>query len=936
MTSRNLEHFFRPHSVALIGASDRPHSVGATVMHNLLAGGFAGPLWPVNIRHASVAGRQAYPSVQNLPSPPELAIICTPAPTVPGLITELGTMGTRAAVVISAGLEQPSGDGQTFASAMLRAARPHGLRVLGPNCIGLLVPGIGLNASFAHVGASAGNLAFVAQSGALTTAMLDWAQSTQVGFSCFVSLGNAADVDFGDLLDYLGRDPATRAILLYIESITAARKLMSAARAAARNKPVIAVKSGRTAPAARAARSHSGALAGSDAVYEAAFRRAGILRVETLRELFDAAEILSRWKSYAGPRLAIVTNGGGPAVLATDALVRGGGELAKLSEVTGRRLDEIIPSGSPHANPLDLGGDARPERYLAALDAVLTDPGVDAVLIMHAPTAVTAVAEVASALMPVLSSACRPAMACWLGAGGEMCLADGEAGQGAGQSASETQMSGERLTVPVYATPEEAVGAFRHVVRYHKRQALLLEAPPALSESGRSDVEAARAITSRALDAGRTALSEPEAKQVLAAYGIPVVETRIVREIAELAQAAAGFGYPVALKILSRDIAHKSDVGGVALNLGTAEELERAAHAMLRRCHELAPQAQLEGFTVQKMVRRGGAHELIAGIAVDATFGPVILFGQGGTAVEVIADRALALPPLNARLARDLIEQTRMYRLLRGYRDRPPADLPALERTLVALAQLAADVPEIIELDVNPLLADQHGVLALDARIRIAQATSRGAERFAIRPYPAELEERVSWGGRSIVLRPIRPEDFAQHKRFLARVSREDMRARFFATVRELPDADLAHLTQIDYDREMAFIAVVSEANALETLGVARAITDPDNFEAEFAVLVRSDLKGQGLGRLLMDKLIRYCRDRGTWRLKGEVAAHNLPMKHLAARLRFREDAQEGGILALSLDLKASALELKRGQMTRENGAACKVPEATIRDEAAR
>jgi acetyltransferase len=619
--------------------------------------------------------------------------------------------------------------------------------------------------------------------------------------------------------------------------------------------------------------------------------------VQTLRELFDAAEILSRWKSYAGPRLAIVTNGGGPAVLATDALVRGGGELAKFSVETCSTLDRLIPSGCPHANPLDVGGDARPERYLAALEAVFADPGVDAVLAMHAPTAVASVAEVASGLMPVLSKARCPGMACWLGAGGEAQLPAGATGI--------ASLPGEAMAVPVYATPEEAVDAFRHVVRHHRRQALLLEAPPALPEAGRADLQATRAIVSRALGAGRSVLTEPESKEVLAAYGVPVVQTRIAHETAELAQVAADIGYPVALKILSPDIGHKSDVGGVALNLGSEEELQRAAQAMLLRCRELAPQARMEGFTVQKMVRRGGAHELIAGVAVDATFGPVILFGQGGTAVEVIADRALALPPLNARLARDLIEQTRMYRLLRGYRDQPAADLAALERTLVALSQLAADVPEIIELDVNPLLADEHGVLALDARIRISRAVS-GADRLAIRPYPVELEERVSFRGRSVLLRPIRPEDFAQHRRFLARVSPEDMRARFFASVRELPDKDLAHLTQIDYDREMAFIAVANEANEPETLGVVRAISDPENQEAEFAVLVRSDLKGQGLGSLLMDKLIRYCRDRGTCRVRGEVSTQNIHMKHLATRLKFRVVAQDRSLQTLCLDLKAA------------------------------
>jgi acetyltransferase len=680
---------------------------------------------------------------------------------------------------------------------------------------------------------------------------------------------------------------------------------------------VIVVKSGRTAASAEAACSHSGALAGSDAVYDAAFRRCGILRVETLRDLFDAAEILARWKTYAGPRLAIVTNGGGPAVLAADALVRRGGKLATFGPQTGLKLDEIVRSSSPHANPLDLGGDARPERYLAALEVVSTDPAVDAVLLMHAPTAVTSVAEVAAACVPALAQLARPVIACWLGSGGEgeqtrepsarrrASRHQDECSGGPGHGAVR-----EALAVPTYSTPEEAVDAFLYVVRYQESQALLLEAPASIAEASRSDIQAARAIISRALTENRSTLTEPESKQVLAAYGIPVVETRVVRDAVDLAQAASSIGFPVALKVLSPDISHKSDVGGVALNLGSNEELQRAAYAMLLRCRELQPDARIEGFTVQKMVRRGGAHELFAGIAVDPTFGPTILFGEGGTAVEVIADRALALPPLNERLARDLIEQTRISRLLAGYRDRPPVNLASLESALVNLAQLAADMPEIVELDVNPLLTDEHGVLALDARIRVARSRAGGADRFAIRPYPAELEERAEFRGQPLILRPIRPEDFEQHKRFLAQVSPEDLRARFFATLREVPDRDLARLTQIDYDREMAFIAVASgEDGRPATLGVARASADPDNVEAEFAVLVRTDLKGEGLGRMLLEKLVRYCRQRGTQRMTGEVLSDNTRMTALASALGFRATLKDCGILDLELDLKSTALQ---------------------------
>jgi len=888
MSSHNLQYLLAPQSVAVIGASDRPGSVGATVMRNLLQGGFRGPVWPVNLRHAAVAGMQAYARPAQLPAPPDLAVICVPARHIPGLIAELAGCGTRAAIVLSVGLEAPADSGGTLGAAMLQAARERGLRILGPNCIGLLVPGIGLNASFAHLGARPGGIAFVAQSGALTTAMLDWAQSAEVGFSHCISLGNAADVDFGDLLDFLGKDPRTRAILLYIESVTGARKFMSAARAAARNKPVIAVKAGRSAEAARVATSHSGALAGSDAVYEGALRRAGVLRVGTTRQLFEAAQILSQTRAYAGPRLALISNGGGPAVMATDALIAAGGELATLAPQTLAQLNALLPAGWSHANPVDIIGDAPPQRYAGALGAVLTDPGVDAVLLIHAPTALAAASEVAGACAALLEGAPRPAFACWLGAEGV---------QAAGATAGSA--------VPGYATPEEAVDAFMHVVRYHQVQALLTEAPHSIPAGLHPDTPAARAIVAAAIAEGRAVLTEPESKELLAAYGIPVVATRIAHEVAALAPLSAALGYPVALKILSPDISHKSDVGGVALDIATAAELEQAARAMLARCRELRPRARIEGFTVQKMIRRGGAHELLAGIAVDPTFGPVILFGRGGTAVEVIGDRALGLPPLNSTLARELIARTRVARLLAGGRGLTAANLPEIEATLVKLAQLACDVAEIVELDINPLLADEHGVIALDARVRVAATRAAAADRLAIRPYPSELEEQLEYRGRRVLLRPIRPEDTPQHRRFLAQIAPEDLYLRFFSGIRQVPEAELAHFTQIDYDREMAFIAVTAEdSRAGQILGVARACADPDNVAAEFAVLVRSDLKGQGLGTLLMRKLIDYCRTRGTRRLWGSVMSGNAPMLRLARALGFRVSLSEGNIERVTLDLQ--------------------------------
>jgi acetyltransferase len=877
MTIRNLEYLFRPRSIAVIGASDREGSVGATVMRNLLEGGFAGPVYPVNLRRAMVAGRTAYPDVMKLPEVPDLAVIATPPATVPEIIDALGARGTRAAVVLTAGLARATdAQGRNAKQAMLDAARPWLLRILGPNCVGLLVPGIGLNASFAHTSALPGNLAFVSQSGGLTTAVLDWAKTRGIGFSHFVSLGEAADVDFGDVLDYLASDPATRAILLYIESITSARKFMSAARAASRNKPVLAVKAGRLPEGARAAASHTGALAGSDEVYDAAIRRAGMLRVGTVLDLFDAVETLARAKPAQGDRLAIMTNGGGPGVMATDALARAGGRLARLSPATLKRLDEILPPTWSRANPVDIIGDAPARRYVAALEALADEPEADALLFIHVPTAIVPAAEIARACVPAAKAG--RVLACWLGGG----------------TLDEARRIFREAGIPTYGTPEEAVAGFLQLVEYRRNQQTLMETPSSILDNFAPDREAARRVVHAALDGGRELLTEPEAKQVLDAYGIPVVRTRVASSAEEAARVASEIGFPVVLKILSPQVTHKSDVGGVALDLKSADEVRGAAAAMAQRLRRMRPDAELAGFSVQEMVARPRAHETIVGAALDSVFGPVILFGQGGVAVEVVNDRAVALPPLNAVLARELVSRTRISRLLDGYRDRPAANRQALHLALTQVSQLVIDLPEIIELDINPLLADEQGVIALDARIRVAPAATSGEERLAIRPYPRELEERVDFHGREILLRPIRPEDEPQHARFLERTSPEDLQLRFFHAIRYFPHSQLARFTQIDYDREMAFIAVArDEAGSEETLGVVRAIADPDHTHAEFAILVRSDVKGRGLGMILMKKIVRYCRERGIGELTGDVMVANQRMIALARELGFEIEPGE-------------------------------------------
>ncbi|WP_439607108.1 bifunctional acetate--CoA ligase family protein/GNAT family N-acetyltransferase [Hydrogenophaga sp.] len=891
MSIRHLDALFAPASVAVIGASTRPSSVGATVWRNLRDGGFQGALYPVHPTHTELDGVPAFACVADLPQAPDLAILCTPAATVVPLITELGARGTRAAIVLTAGLDAAQ------KQAMLDAARVHTLRILGPNCLGMLVPHLGLNASFAPTGALPGELAFVSQSGALVTAMLDWAGSRGIGFSHFVSLGERADVDFGDMLDFLGSDPKTRAILLYIESIEAPRKFMSAARAAARNKPVIVVKAGRSAAGQQAAASHTGALAGSDAVFDAAIARAGMLRVDTLQDLFLAAETLSRFRDSRAEQLIVLTNGGGAGVMAADAAATEDVPLAPITEALRARLDAVLPAHWSHANPVDIIGDAPATRYVEALQALGNDDA-SAVLFIHAPTAIVPSLAIAQALLPLASASPRRVLGCWLG---DAAVAQARAlFRGAG--------------VPDFNTPEDAVRAFSLLRTYRRHQQELLQTPPARASAQAVDLPRIRAIVEAVLADGRELLTEPEAKELLAAAGLPVVATRVVPPDAAAARAAAdALGYPVALKILSHAISHKSDVGGVRLNIGSAAELEQACATMLARVREQRPDAVVQGFTVQTMVRKKHAHELIIGASVDPVFGPVLLFGQGGVAVEVLADRALALPPLNTTLALAQIARTRVARLLRGYRDEPAADADAIAQVLVAVSQLLADVPELAELDINPLLANHEGAVALDARVRVSARRPAGAANFAIQPYPQELVERWDWQGQAVTLRPIRPEDEPQHRAFLERLDPEDIRLRVFYSRRHIEHSELARLTQIDYAREMAFIATRGGPDgAEETLGTVRAVVDPDNEAAEFGVIVRSDLKGSGLGHRLMRKMIDHLRARGTRRLVGTVLRENRGMLELAHALGFQEtvnpsDPGDHDTRYVALDLQTPA-----------------------------
>jgi acetyltransferase len=901
MSVRNLGKLFAPRSVALIGASNRPGSLGTTLLHNLMAGGFRGTIHPVNPAYTELAGLPTVASVAALAAAPDLAVICTPPATVPAIIRQLGEKGTRAAIVLSAGLAHARDErGRSLKQAMLDAANPYLLRILGSNSAGLLAPGLGLNASVAHSGALPGRIAFVSQSGSLMTGVLDRARSRGIGFSHFIALGDSSDVDLGDVLDYLASDGATSSILLYVENLRYARKFMSAARAAARSKPTLVLKAGRAGGIERAAASESGALAGMDDVFDAAIRRAGMLRVFTTEQLFAAVETLAHARPLHGERLAIVANGAGPGVLAFDALVCGGGVAATLAPATIERLAAVLPpvlrptlsTSTAGANPVNLHGDAEPERYRQTLEILLQDPNADAVLVVHAPTATVDSADVARAIAPLAKGASRNVLSCWLG----------------GDSVTQAREIASNAGMPTFDTPEDAVAGFLQIVHYRQNQNVLMQVPPSVSSIAASERGMARALVREALAAGRYLLSDPETKAILRAYGMALVETRAAQTVDDAVAAARSIGFPVAVKILSPDVMHKSDVGGVALDLDSEQAVRAAAQRVRKRLGEMRPDARFEGFSVQAMARRPEGQELILGAATDPVFGPVILFGQGGIAVQVADDHAVALPPLNAVLAREMIGRTRVARLLAGYRNRPPADMDAIVATLVQVSRLVCDIPEIVELDINPLLADANGAIVLDARMRLALADRSGStlDRLAIRPYPRELEETIDWDGAPLLLRPVRPEDGPAHLRFFAALTPDDVRYRMFVRVRELQPSQLARFTQIDYDREMAFIATRPGPDGLpETLAVGRVVADPDNVSAEFAVTVRSDLKGHGLGRILMQKLIDYCRVRGTREIVGEALPQNNRIIGLVRKLGFEVmPAGEEGVRKFRLTLR--------------------------------
>ena len=874
MGQHDLRTRFSPKSVAVIGASDRPNAVGEVVFRNMLESGYQGSLYAVNPAHQEVQGRRAYASIEDIKTSVELAVICTEAETVPDIIEACGKHGVRAAVVLSAGFTEASARGATLERTMLANAKNHGVRIIGPNCLGIIRTGIGLNATFFKGGIKPGNLALVSQSGALCTAILDWAPANDIGFSSVVSMGAASDVDFGEILDYLASDEQTGSILIYVEGVRKARGFMSALRAAARSKPVFVIKVGRHDAGSRAVISHTGALVGSDDVFDAALRRAGVVRVESIGGLFSAAKSLASPHKYSGNRLAIITNGGGPGVMAIDRAVDVGVSVASLSPETVERLNQVLPTIWSHNNPVDIIGDATPQRYRDAVGICMEDPGVDGVLVILTPQAMTQPLEVAQLLVQDEGTFSKPLLTCWMGAAQIM---DGRA---------QFAQAG----IPSFNTPEAAVEAYSYITAYYRNQRLLAQVPAPLSHRDAPDVAGARMVIESVLAERRKVLSEMESKALLSAFHIPVANTVVARSPGEALLLAEQFGFPVAMKINSPDITHKSDAGGVKLNLMNAAAVRAAYNETIEEVKRNRPDARVDGIAIQPMVSKPNGRELMVGVISDPIFGPVISFGAGGTAVEVLGDRAIALPPLNGFLARELIGGTRVAKLLSSFRHMPPVQMEALESLLLRVSEMVCELPWLREIDINPLIVDEHGLLAVDARVVVDYAPV-SADRYAhmaIHPYPTHLV--THWqlpDGTDVTIRPMRPEDAAIEQEFVRHLSEETKYFRFMHAVQELSEDMLVRFTQLDYDRELALIAVTEEKGRDVEIGVCRYAINPDGESCEFALVVGDQWQHKAIGHRLMGSLIDAARSKGLKTMEGEVMASNHEMLKLVGTLGF-------------------------------------------------
>jgi acetyltransferase len=894
MDTHYLTSLFTPRKVALFGASDRENSVGGVVFKNLLSSDYKGEIFAINPKHDTVQGVKAYKSLDEITETIDLAVVATPSVTIPGIVEACGEKGIKMMLILSAGFREIGEEGLRLEEKVTDLVQRYGIRMMGPNCLGIIRPDKSLNITFGHTVAKPGNVAFVSQSGAICTAILDWAEKNDIGFSAVVSTGISSDLDFGDYLDYLAADPKTKSILLYIEGIKDSRRFMSSLRAAARVKPVIALKVGRHAAGAEASMSHTGALVGSDETFSSALSRSGVLRVESVAQLFTAAKALSS-SHYreASERLVIITNGGGPGVLAADRATDLGIELSTLSEETITALNGVLPDVWSHSNPVDIIGDAPPERYRAAVDICLEDPGIDGGIVILTPQAMTAPTLVAEELIKSAEKSKKPILASWMG----------------GKQVEEARQILKEAGIPVFKMAESAVDAFSFLGTYNRNQRLLMQTPAKLN-SGQlpPDRDGARLIIEGVLTERRKVLTEPESMAILKAFQIPAAQNAVAHSANEALIIAESIGFPVAMKVLSTDISHKSDAGGVRLNINSAHEVRGVYRDLIEHVERKLPNAHIGGVTVEKMYRSSNARELMIGIIRDPVFGPVISFGSGGTNVEIMKDSAISLPPLNRRLAKDLIGRTKAAKMLAAFRNMPAANMELLVDILLRVSNMACELPWIQEMDINPLMVDDNGAVAVDARIRVdyPKPSTDPYNHLAIHPYPAHLVSDVQLSdGTSIIIRPIRPEDAEIEQEFIRNLSPESRYFRFMNSIEELSLEMLVRFTQIDYHNEMALIAVYPSEDGEEEIGVVRYMTNADKKTCEFALVVSDQWQGKGIARLLMRNLIEVARDRGLEMMEGQVLSNNFRMLDLMTRLNFKisNDPVENNIKLVQLDL---------------------------------
>jgi acetyltransferase len=894
LVTLNLEKIFNPQSVAIVGASDEEGTVGYALMKNFKELGFEGKIYPVNIRKTEILGTKAYQTIEQIPEPVDLAVIATPAKTVPDIVEQCGKAGIKGIVIISAGFKEIGAEGKALEDKLFEIKRKYDLRIIGPNCLGVIRPGIRLNATFINRMPKPGNIAFISQSGALGSAILDLAIHENIGFSNFVSIGSMIDVDFGDLIDYFGTDPKTRSILMYIEGLTDARKFMSAARHFARTKPIIVVKAGKFSESAKAAASHTGSLTGEDMIYDAAFKRAGMVRVDEIADLFNCAEVLGLQPLPKGPNLAIITNAGGPGVMATDALIAKGGKLAKISQKTMDTLNSFLPHYWSRGNPIDILGDAKADRYRAVVEACLNDEGVDGILIIYTAQAVAEPVEIARSIIELTKS----------GAYQNKTILTSFMGFGAVEKANSIF---NENSIPTYSTPEQAIKTYLYMVQYKRNLELIYETPEELPVDVVPPKHPITVIMRNAAMENRELLNEAEAKKLLEYYEFPVVKTAVAKTADEAVTLASLIGYPVVLKILSPQIVHKTEAGGVSLDLTNEAEVREAFECIVQKAKQYDSNAEILGVTVQPMIKKKG-YEVIIGAKTDPLFGPVILFGMGGVGVELFKDFAIGLPPLNQTLVRRIMEETKVYQLLRGYRNVPPANIKLLEEIMVRFSQMLVDFPQLKEVDINPLFISESEAFAIDARIVIDK--ERVFQKFephqhlVISPYPKKYE--TLWklrDGRTVLLRPIKPEDEPLWLEMFQNFSEESIRYRFFQIIKDTPHEVRVRYCNIDYDREMAIVAELEEGGHRKILGVVRVGLEPDRKSGEIAFIVADPWQGLGLGTKMIDHMIDVCKDMGVETLYAIMLLDNMRainlMRKMGFAIKYVEEGTAKGILNL-------------------------------------